>query len=442
MPGIGSVGKAAVIEMDPTKIFLFLHTLHPLVYIGFLLLFGYVGGEIANYLKTPRVTGYLVMGMLLSPSVLGLFYERLVKEELALITHIALGIIAFSIGGSLSIANLKKLGKYIIWINVTEAVGAFLLVTIILAIFFLWLYDMGPTSSPFWGIYFPLALVIGATCAATAPAGVLAIVHEYRAKGPFTAILLGVVALDDGMAILLYAFSINLAESLMTHHLIAWHNILFSSLSSIVLSLCIGGLLGVGLRKLVRFVPRREAMLAVSIGLIFLTSGLGISLGVSPLLANMMLGFVIINFVEHHEDIFTVVESLEEPIFCLFFTLAGAHLNLRALETAGWLALIITLGRFVGKLLGAHLGAQISQAPEAVKKYLGFGLMPAAGVTVGLVLNAKEVLGVTPLTEVMVNAVLGAVILNQLISPPWVRFSLFKAGEAGDPKASISPKPS
>ena len=114
-----------------------IHELHPLAYIGLLLIFGYIGGEIANSFKIPRVTGYLVMGMLLSHSVLGLFHERLVKEELTVITHIALGIIAFSIGGSLSLSNLKKLGRYIVWINVTEASGAFIFVTGILMLFFL-----------------------------------------------------------------------------------------------------------------------------------------------------------------------------------------------------------------------------------------------------------------------------------------------------------------
>jgi Kef-type K+ transport system membrane component KefB len=353
-----------------------------------------------------------------------------VKEELTVITHIALGIIAFSIGGSLSLAKLKKLGKYIFWINVTEALGAFLFVTVILIMVFLWMYQLGLTSPPFWSTYFPMALVIGATCAATAPAGVLAIVHEYRAKGPFTTILLGVVALDDGVAIFLYAFAISIADSLVNHQSIAWYQLLLGSVFSITLSFLIGGILGLCLRELVRFVPRREAMLGVVIGLIFLTSGLAISFEVSPLLANMMLGFVVINFAEHHEDIFNVVESLEEPIFGMFFTLAGAHLDLGAIETAGWLALIITFGRFAGKLLGAHLGAQISQAQESVKKYLGFGLMPAAGVTVGLILNAREILGANPMSELMVSAVLGAVIINQLLSPPWVRFSLFRAGEA------------
>ncbi len=115
----------------------------------------------------------------------------------------------------------------------------------------------------------------------------------------------------------------------------------------------------------------------------------------------------------------------------MFFTLAGAHLDLSVIETAGWLALLIVIGRFSGKFLGTRLGARISHAPETVGKYLGLGLLPKAGVTVGLVLIAKDLFGATPISEVMVSAVLGSVIINELLSPPLVRYALVKSGETG-----------
>jgi len=170
-------------------------------------------------------------------------------------------------------------------------------------------------------------------------------------------------------------------------------------------------------------------MLGVIVGAIFLTGGLCNSLEASLLLSNMMLGFVVTNFVVHHEDLFEVVEGIEEPIFGMFFTLAGAHLDLGVMQTAGWLALLITFGRFSGKFLGSRLGAQLSHAPQVVKKYLGLALLPTAGVTVGLVLEAKEIFGPTQLSEMMVNAVLGSVIINEILTPFFVRFSLIKAGE-------------
>lgn len=410
----------------------FLENSHPLVHIGLLLLCGYAGGKIAKYLRAPRVSGYIVTGMLLSPSVLGVFHEELVKEDLILITDIALSIIAFSIGGSLVLRKLKRLGGQILWITPTQAVAAFLFTTALIASAFPLIADQWRASSHSFGqVFFPMALVIGAISAATAPATTLAIIHEYRAKGPLTTILLGVVALDDGLTIFFYAFAISVAQALTIRGTFSWQSMVVLPGFHILIALALGGVVGLCLGKLIHFVQRREAMLGVIVGSVFLTSGLAIGLDASPLLANMMLGFMAANFVRSSHDLFGVVERIEEPIFAMFFTLAGAHLDLRVIETAGWLALLISLGRFAGKLLGSRLGAQISDAPETVKKYLGLGLLPTAGVTVGLVLLARDSFGPSQVSEVMVSAVLGSVILNELLAPVLVRYALTKAGETG-----------
>jgi len=404
--------------------------IHPLVYIGLLLVLSYAGGKVANYFKAPRVTGYLVIGVLLSPSLLGLFHESLVKEELTLITDIALSIIAFLIGGSLSLIKLKKLGKHILWITPSEAICAFLATTGILILFFPFVDAYTGAFCSFWNLYFPMALAIGALCSATAPAATLAIIHEYKSKGPLTSIILGVVALDDALAIIFFALAGTIAHIFIGHESINWQNLLFLLVYSIFISLFLGGAAGLFLRYLIRFISRESAMLTVMSGSIFLVAGLSISLKTSPLLANMMLGFVVVNFVKHHEDLFTVVEKIEEPIFGMFFTLAGAHFDFSVIQMAGWLAIVITIGRFAGKLLGSRLGSQISHAPREVKKYLGFALMPSAGVAVGLVLEAGAIFGPSSLLEIMVNAVLGSVIINELMTPFFVRFSLRRAGEA------------
>ncbi len=417
-------------EMIDFNLLKWLEMAHPLVFLGLLLLLSHFGGKVANYLKAPRVIGYLVVGVLLSPSILGLFHERLVKEDLTLVTDIALSIIAFSIGGTLRLAKLKKLGKHILWISLAEASSAFLVVTAILTLAFFLFYGFKPLAPSFLTGYLPMVLMIGALSSATAPAATLAIVHEYRAAGPLTSILLGVVALDDGLAIFFFAFAGAIAHSLVNHEAITWLNVLIYPFLSILISLVIGGAFGMSLRSLISFAPRKKAMLGVMIGTIFLVGGLAISLKVSPLLANMMLGFVVSNFVARSEDLFAAVESIEEPIFGMFFTLAGAHFDFLVFGAAGGLTLMITLGRFVGKLLGCHIGARISQAPQVVQKYLSFAILPQAGVAVGLVLRAKEVFGPTYQAEVMVNAVLGAVIINELLTPFSVRFALFRAGEA------------
>ncbi|SHJ29541.1 Kef-type K+ transport system, membrane component KefB [Malonomonas rubra DSM 5091] len=399
---------------------------HSLVFLGLLLLLSHFGGKVANYFNAPRVTGYLVIGILVSPSVLGVFHERLVKDELSLITDMALSIIAFSIGGSLGVAKLKKLGKQILWITCAEASSAFIAVTLLLLVTF---GAFSALSSSFSTLQWPVALLIGALSAATAPAATLAIIHEYKARGPLTSVLLGVVALDDALAILFFAFASAVAAGLLQQTAVSWQQVVLVPGVSILLSLLLGGALGLGLQKAIRFVSRKKALPGMMIGTIFLLGGLAISLKASPLLANMSLGFVVTNFVERRDDMFAAVEEFEEPIFAMFFTLAGAHFDFRVIEAAGGLALLIILGRFVGKLLGSRVGARISGAPDCVRNYLGFALLPKAGVTVGLVLAAEEIFGPTLQAEVMINAVLGSVIINELLTPFFVRFALSRAGE-------------
>jgi Kef-type K+ transport system membrane component KefB len=146
-------------------------------------------------------------------------------------------------------------------------------------------------------------------------------------------------------------------------------------------------------------------------------------------MANMMLGFMIINYVRHHHDIFDVVEGIEEPIFGMFFALAGTHFDIKIVKAAGLISVVIVLGRFLGKLVGSRLGAKISGSPESVKKYLGFALLPTAGVTIGLVFDAQNYLSIASFSEMMVTGVLGSVVINEFITPFFLKASLKKVGE-------------
>jgi Kef-type K+ transport system membrane component KefB len=406
--------------------------LDPLVHIGALLLFGFAGGQIANHFKFPRVSGYIVTGMILSPSVTGFFQEKVVSEELSIITDIALGIIAFSIGGSLVLKSLKKLYGSILWINFMQSFGAFLVTALLICLVSPFIINSGIAPHAFWQTFFPMALIIGAVSAATAPAAVMAIVHECRAAGPLTTTLLAVVALDDATAIVFYSFSVVLASSLIDAEALSW-GMMLSPILSILIALVIGIVSGLIFSKTARFVTRSDVMLGVVGGLILLIYGIANSAGVSPLIANMAFGFMVVNFVAHAHDIFDTVEGVEELIFSMFFVLAGAHLDIAVFSASGFLlAGLIILGNFTGKFYGTRLGAIISHAPGTVRQYLGFALLPKAGVTVGLILLAKDTFDSSPLSALMVNAVLLSVIINELIAPPLVRYALIRAGETGD----------
>lgn len=401
----------------------------PLIAVGLLLLLGWWGGRAANALQLPRVSGYLVTGMLVSPSLTGLFSRQVIVKDFAILTDIALGVIAYSIGGSLVYSRLKRLGKNILWITISQGVGAFLLTMIVLLPTLSWLSRFYGPEYTFWDTHLPMALIIGAISLATAPGAVLAIISELQASGPFTTILLGVIALDDGLAIIFYALAATLAQVLVNSTGTSWINTVGWPFLEITLSVLLGVLAGGYLKFMGRLIRRREALLMVILGTVFLVCGVAKLLHLSALLANMVLGFFVVNLERRHQDFFLVVEQIEEPLFGLFFCLAGAHLELQAFLSAGFLIPLIMVGRMAGKQLGAWVGAAVSHAPETVKRYLGLGLLPKAGVTVGLVLIAQEIFP-PPVASLLLNAVIGSVILNELFAPPLVKYALVKAGEA------------
>jgi Kef-type K+ transport system membrane component KefB len=402
---------------------------HPLLAVGLLLISGYWGGRAANIVKLPRVSGYLVAGMLLSPSFSNVLSHDLIDKDLYVVTEIALGIIAYTIGGSLVLERIKHLGKSILWITLSQAWAAFLLTAVFLIPAIPLLTGLTGSEYNLVSTYLPLALVIGAISVATAPGAVLAIISELKAGGPFTSILLGIIALDDGLAIIFFAFAGAAAHALIHPGTVSWVEMVGEAVAEIGLSILLGILAGMVLKYMAPLVHRREALLMVILGMVFSTIGVASLFGLSPLLASMVVGFVIVNLERRHRDFFLVIEQIEEPLFGLFFGLAGAHIDLVVFKSAGLLAVAILVLRIIGKQVGTWAGAKFSHAPENVQKYLGMALFPQAGVTIGLVLLGREIFHVPVVANILVNAVIGSVIINELISPPLVKHALIKADE-------------
>ncbi|HDH99011.1 MAG TPA: sodium:proton antiporter [Deltaproteobacteria bacterium] len=402
---------------------------HPILAVGLLLILGYWGGRAANAVKLPRVSGYVVVGMLLSPSFSNILSRQLVDRDLYVITEMALGIICYSIGGSLVYKRLKRLGKSILWITFSQAFGAFILTTAFLIPTMPFLTGLLGPEYDMLGTYLPMALVIGAISTATAPAAILAIISELKARGPFTSTLLGIIALGEGLAIIIFSLAATAAHVLINPETTTSIMMFGEAVVEIGLSLILGVLAGMALKSIARHARRREAILMVILGVLFTTIGAASLLGVSALLANMVVGFIIVNWEKRHHEYFLVVEQIEEPLFGLFFGLAGAHIDLGLLKSAGLLAIAILIIRMVGKQLGTWAGAKISKAPKNIKNNLGISLFPQAGVSIGLVLIAQEIFPLHLVANILVNAVIGSVIINELISPPLVKYALLKAGE-------------
>ena len=394
--------------------------------IGLMVVIGFFGGCVARKLKFPRITGYIIIGVLLSPSVLNIISKGTV-ENLDIITDIALGIIAYLVGGSLHIESLRKLEKSIAWITPFQSLGAWFFVT--LSIAFLCPFILTIPEATFYQTYFPIAFVIGAVSCATAPAATMAIIHEYKAKGPLTTTLLAVVALDDAIAIGAFSIALGISKPLVSGiggvSLIQMLGIPFLQIAE---SIAIGIVFGFALVYISRLIRIRELLLVIIFGMIMLCIGVANHLGISAILANMVVGFIVVNKAKRKEMLL-VVEEIEDVVFAMFFVLAGLHFDLSVMESAFILALLIVLTRCVGKYMGTRIGATISHAPDTVKNYLGLALLPKAGVTVGLILLAERAF--PAFGAILVNAVLASVIINELIAPPLVKYAIFKAKESG-----------
>jgi len=255
----------------------------------------------------------LLAGILIGPSLLGLFDEELVQQRLVLITDVALAIIAFSIGGSLHIGEIKQLGRPIFGITITQALGAVAVVCLVLLVYgtFNGLEDGQGDSR----LVLAMILIVAAVSAAAAPAAVMGIVKEYRARGPLTTVLLGVVALDDGLTILLYAVALGAGRMLVGLSTdFGWQQAVLEPLREIAIATALGALAGFSLRFATRWFTQRTSLLAVVAGVILLTSGCVTTLNSSSLLANLVLGFVVANFVQHSKDLFHRVDAHQRVI--------------------------------------------------------------------------------------------------------------------------------
>jgi Kef-type K+ transport system membrane component KefB len=311
-----------------------------------MIVIGFFGGLVAHRFKFPRVTGYIVVGILLSPSLTGIISESTVGN-LELFTSITLGIIAYSIGGSLRLEKIKKLESSIAWITPIQAIGTWFLTALIVTLVAPFVIDVSDSTS--LNAFYPMAFVIGAIASATAPATVMAIVREYKAKGPLTTTLLSVVAIDDGVAIIIFSVATGAATALAgMAGGFSLYGMLASPLLEILESIAIGTALAFALICIAKLAKSRSLLLVVVLGTIILCVGISEILEVSLILANMVLGVIVCN-IASKEELFGVIDDIEDVIFAIFFVLAGLHFDHEAMRATGLIALLIFTARFAAK---------------------------------------------------------------------------------------------
>lgn len=388
--------------------------MNTLFYVSVILLCGILMGRLVSYIKLPEVTGYLIGGVIIGPSILGIVPQN-VASNLDIISEAALGFIAYTIGSQFDINHIKKIGKGVLLITLLEASFATLFVD--LAMIFIFKQTV------------PFSIVLGAIAAATAPAATLMVVRQYKAKGPLVDTLLPVVAMDDAVCIMIFGISSTIATTLLSNSNTSIIMAFVKPIIEIVLALGIGFILGVAFSFISKELRSEEKLLSLTVGFIFLAIGICTKFNLSPLLCCMSIGATIINIAPNTTRIFSVVDRFTPPMFIAFFTIAGVELNISILEKVGVLGIAYIVIRAIGKMVGAGIGARLSNAPSTVQKYLGITLIPQAGVAIGLALIGEKILP-SPLGTEIRTIILAATVVYELVGPLLTKIALFKAGEA------------
>ncbi|MCR5808443.1 MAG: cation:proton antiporter [Clostridiales bacterium] len=394
--------------------------------IGFAMIGGLALSRVMKLFNLPNVTGYLIAGLLIGPNLWGLLtngsFGGLITEEglksLNVITTVALGFIAFSIGGEFKLATIKKLGVKIIIITLFQACTTVAFVMI--AMMFV------RNDCEF---YVSRALLLGAIAAATAPAATLMVVRQYKAKGPVTETLLPVVAFDDAVGLIIFSVCFSLAEVFAAGGSVTAEKVILEPLREIGLSLLIGAAIGAFLSWMCRFFKSRDSRLMLMVCAVILGVGLSQVLDLSNLLVCMMIGAVFANMRLDSIHILTHCEKWTPPLFMLFFVISGADLKLSILPKVGLAGMIYVVVRALGKYTGAFAGAAVTGSERTVRDYLGLTLLPQAGVAIGMaqMVAASEELGVV--ADQVVTVVLFATLVYELTGPIITKAALQGAGE-------------
>lgn len=411
-----------------------------LLAIGVAMFAGLFLSRLTSRLNLPDVTSYLVAGLLVGPLCLGRlgvpglgFVDFDAVDEMGLISDVALGFIAFSIGSEFRVSALRRIGRQAAVVAVFQALTATVMVDLLLLLLHLFLGEKLPAAT---------CLLLGAIATATAPAATLMVVNQYKARGALTDMLLPVVALDDAVGLVVFAVSNGVAKALVSGH-VNLVSVLLNPVLEIVLSLLLGGGLGWLFSVVERFFNSNSKRLSLAVAFVVLSAGLsklelplggGVEIGFSPLLVCMMCATIFCNLCDFSEEIMYKTDRWTAPVYVLFFVLSGAELDLRVFADFAvvGIGLVYILARSAGKILGATVSARRMKCAPSVCRYLGITLLPQAGVALGMSVTVAAEFGAAG--ALIRNIVLFSVLIYELVGPLLTKLALTAAGD-------IRPKP-
>ncbi len=402
--------------------------------LGLLIFLGSFGGRLFQKLKIPQVVGYIVAGIIVGASGFKVLGDSLISA-LDPVSTIALSLIGFLVGAELKIDVIKKYGRQFVGILFGETLVPFVVVSCLITLVTYILME-----NVFYAV--SLGLLLGAICTATAPAATTDVLKEYRTKGPLTTTVLGIVAMDDAFALILYTVATSIASPLLEGKSVPVLAQLGSIAYEISGSILLGLFFGFILSQIIKGINNDDGrVLGFSLGTLFLCTGVcelakfsagPVVLKFDNIMAAMSIGFFIANFsLPKIQQLFKLVERYTPPVYVLFFVTVGARLNIWKLKPLFLVvALLYVSGRTIGKTIGARLGAKLTRAPETVKKYLPFCLLSQAGVAIGLSTAAGKDFSNTIGTEIML-VITATTFIVQILGPVCVKFGVTKAGEVG-----------
>ncbi|MBV1757916.1 MAG: cation:proton antiporter [Dethiosulfatibacter sp.] len=380
------------------------------LYVSIIMLLALAGGNICMKARLPSVTGFIVVGLVLGPSFTNIINSEIV-ESMTFVNDLAMGILAISLGAELHWPTLKRYSKDLPPLVIGEIVLTILMVSLLSYLF---------------GLSFQVSIILGVLAITVSPSGIVPVIQEYGGKGPLTQNLLAMVAIDNLIGIVLFGTVLALFEG-FAQEAASGFGLILLVLLELMAAILIGIVVGYTLVHFIKKNVGNTQFLVILIGLILLNIGIANQFHLSAMLINMITGLVITNLRNRSMTLSATIERVQLPIIIVYMTLAGARINLGVAAALAVSGGVYIIGRFTGKVLGSYLLSGLTDLSRKVRKNIGLGLIPQAGITVGLSILAEQ--KIPEAQGVITGIVLTGVVFFQVLGPIMVAKALNNANE-------------
>ncbi len=393
-----------------------------LFFVGIIMVLGSLMKALSQKLKILKVVGYLILGIIIGPEILNIIPQHFVDDS-HIISDLSLSLISVLVGANLKYNVIKEVWKQIAVISIFEAIFTFIFISVSFYLLFDFL-DFKLESK----YRFIIAILFGGLATATAPATILAIIHELKIKNSFSSFLLGVVATDNALSLIQFSFIIIFTNVVINSGDFTY--ITFLMIIPTVLLTILVGVIGAFISEIIDriFKDNSSVKTTSTLGMIFVVFALSKHWGLEPLLSSLVMGITMSNL---SNEFYLVKEEfdyhLKDIIFLLFFTISAMHLNIKFLITMPIVVILYIIFRILGKIIGVWVGANVSGANSLIKKYLGIALFPQAGIAIGLALSLQNEKGFEIIAPIILNVIIATTMVHELIGPLLTKFVLKKS---------------